>query len=70
MTNISLREEIYELLGNLSEFGEQASTTSLVLQVIEKRIDSEINKLQESKVLNPCRYDNVLTLNTLKAMLK
>lgn len=41
-----------------------------ILSMIEKRIDSEINKLQESKVLNPCRYDNVLTLNTLKAMLK
>ena len=39
MIKMNLREEIYEELGNLAEFGEQESKTEIILKLIEKRID-------------------------------
>ena len=57
----SLREEIYEELGNLSEFGEQESKTEIILKLIEERIDNLIQRaLLTGEVLTDWPWNDAL----------
>lgn len=38
----TLRQQIWELLGNLAEFGEQDSITDNILKLFEQKIDEKI----------------------------
>ena len=42
---MTLRKEIWELLSNLSEFGEQDSATDSILKLFEQKIDERIKEL-------------------------